>query len=48
MQLSQKQKFIFQFVSAFLKSRLNFQHFQKLDDSQSQCLCEFADSEKRG
>ena len=29
MQLSQKQKFIFQFVSAFLKSRLTFEHFQK-------------------
>ena len=29
MQLSQKQKFIFQFVSAFLKSRLTFEHFQR-------------------
>ena len=48
MQLSQKQKFIFQFVSAFLKSRLNFQHFQKNDDPHSRCIFEIADSEKRG
>ena len=27
-QLSQKQKIFSQFVSAFLKSRLNFEHFQ--------------------
>ena len=30
MQLSQKQKFISQFVSAFLKSTLNFEHFQNM------------------
>ena len=29
MQLSQKQKFISQFVAAILKSTLNFEHFQK-------------------
>ena len=30
MQLSQKQRFISQFVSAFLQSRLNFEHFQNM------------------
>ena len=30
MQLSQKQKFISQFVSAFLQSTLNFEHFQNM------------------
>ena len=29
MKLSQKQKLFSQFVDAFLKSRLNFKHFQK-------------------
>ena len=35
MQLSQKQKFISEFVSAFFKSRLNFEHFQRNGDPQS-------------
>ena len=30
MQLSQKQRFISEFVSAFLQSRLNFEHFQNM------------------
>ena len=30
MQLFQKQTFISQFVSAFLQSRLNFEHFQNM------------------
>ena len=32
MQLSNKQKTSSQFFSAFLKSRLSFEHFQKNDD----------------
>ena len=35
MQLSHKQKTFSQFVSAFLKQWLNFQHFRKKDDSHS-------------
>ena len=32
MQLSRKQKTVSEFFSAFLKSSLNFEHFQKKDD----------------
>ena len=32
MHLSQQHKKISQFISAFLKSRLNFEHFQKKED----------------
>ena len=32
MQLSRKQKTFSEFFSAFLKSSLNFEHFQKKDD----------------
>ena len=35
MQLSRKQKTFSEFFSAFLKSSLNFEHFQKKDDSHS-------------
>ena len=35
MQVSRKQKTFSQFFSAFLKSSLNFEHFQKKDDSHS-------------
>ena len=35
MQLSGKQKTFSEFLAAFLKSRLNFEHFQKKDDSHS-------------
>ena len=45
MQLSQKQKTFSWFIAAFLKSRLNFEHFEKKDDTQSFCISEFADSE---
>ena len=34
-QLSQKQKTFSELFFAFLKSILNFQHFQKIDDPQS-------------
>ena len=48
MQLSQKQKFISHLVSAFLRSRLTFKHFQKSDDPHGSFICEIADSGKRG
>ena len=35
MQLSRKQKTFSEFFCAFLKSNLNFEHFQKKDDSHS-------------
>ena len=35
MQLSEKQKTFSEFFSAFLESSLNFEHFQKKDDSHS-------------
>ena len=35
MQLSQKQKTFSQYISAVLKCKLNFEHFQKKDDPQS-------------
>ena len=35
MQLSQKQKTFSEFVFAFLKSRLKFEHFGKKDDPHS-------------
>ena len=35
MQLSQKQKTFSEFFSAFLKSKLNFKHIQKIDDIHS-------------
>ena len=47
MQLSQKHKTFFGFFSAFLKSCLNFQHFQKKDDPHTWFIFEVTDSEKR-
>ena len=44
--LSQKRKTFSQFSSAFLKSTLNFQHFQKKDDSHSRCISQITVSEK--
>ena len=35
MQLSEKQETSSQFYSAFLQSRLSFEHFQKTDDPHS-------------
>ena len=46
MQLSRKQKTFSEFFSAFLKSSLNFEHFQKKDDSHSWGISEITDSEK--
>ena len=47
MQLSGKQKAFSQFFSAFLKSSLNFEHFQKKDDSHSSGISEITESEKQ-
>ena len=44
--LSQKQKTFSQFFSAFLKSTLNFEHFQKKDDPQSRIISKITVSEK--
>ena len=48
MQLSRKQKTFSQFSSAFFKSSLKFEHFQKKDDSHSRGISEIAESEKQG
>ena len=48
MQLSRKQKTFSEFYSPFLKFSLNFEHFQKKDDSHSWCIFEIPDSEKYG
>ena len=48
MQLSQKQKTFSQFFCAFLKSSLNFEHFQKKDDSHSWGISKITESEKQG
>ena len=45
-QLSEKEKIFSQFLVVFLKSRLNFEDFEKKDDSQSFCVSEITDSEK--
>ena len=48
MQLSQKQKSFSQFFSAFFQSSLNFEHFQKKDDSHSWGISKITESEKQG
>ena len=48
MQLSRKQKAFSEFFSSFLKSRLNFEHFQKKDDSYTWGISEITESEKQG
>ena len=48
MQLSQKLKNFSGFFSGFPKSRLNFEYFQKKDDSHSLFICEGTAWEKRG
>ena len=47
-QLSQKLKTFSQLFSAFSKSRLNFEHFQKKDDAHTLFICEATACEKRG
>ena len=46
MQLSRKQKTFSDFFSAFLKSSLNFKHFQKKDEPNSWCISEITGPEK--
>ena len=46
MQLSQKQKSFSQFVSDFLKCRLNFGYFQEKDDFNTWCISKIIDSKK--
>ena len=48
MQLSRKQKTFSQFFASFLKSSLNFKHFQKKDEPNSWCISEITDPEKPG
>ena len=48
MQLSQKEETLAQFFSQFLKSSINFENFQKKDDSHRQDISEITDSEKHG
>ena len=48
LQLSEKQKTFSGFFSAFLKSSLNFEHFQKKDDSHSWGISKITESEKQG
>ena len=44
--LSQKQKTFSQIFSAFLKSTLNFEHFQTKHDPHSRCISQITVSEK--
>ena len=46
--LSQNNKAFSEFVLAFSKSTLNFEHFQKKDDPRSLFISEITHSEKRG
>ena len=46
--LSRKQKTFSRFFYAFLKSSLNFEHFQKQDDSHSWPISKITESEKQG
>ena len=48
MQLSRKQKTFSEFFSAFLKSSLNFEHFEKKDDSHRWGICKIRESERPG
>ena len=47
-QLSEKSKTFPRFFSAFSKSNLNFEHFQKKDDPHSLFISESTACEKRG
>ena len=44
--LSQTQKTFSHFFSAFFKSTLNFEHFEKKDDPHSRCISQITVSEK--
>ena len=43
-QFPEQQKNFSQFFSAVLRSRLNFEHFQKKDDPHSSCICDITHS----
>ena len=45
-QLSQKQKTFSQYFAAFLKSKLNFEHFEQKEDPRSRCISQITVSEK--
>ena len=45
MHLYQKENILSLFFTTFLKSRLNFEHFEKKDDTHSFCISEIMDSE---
>ena len=45
MELSQKQKTVSEFLSAFLKSGLDTQHFLKKDDPHRFCISKITDSQ---
>ena len=44
--LPQKEKTFSEIFSSFLKSTLNFEHFQQEDDAHSRCISEVTVSEK--
>ena len=44
MELPQKQKSFSEFFAAFLKSKLNFQYFEKKDDPHRFCISNITDS----
>ena len=48
MELSEKEKTFSQFVSAFLKAKLNFEHYQEKNDPHSWYNSEITKSEIRG
>ena len=47
-QVSRKQKTFSEFFAAFLKSSLNFEHFQKRDDSHGWGISKITESAKQG
>ena len=44
MQFSQKQKNFSPFFAEFLKSKFNFEHFEKKDDPHTFCISDITDS----
>ena len=44
MQLSQKQNTFYEFLAAFWKSTLSFEHFETKDDAHRICIFEITDS----
>ena len=47
MQLSKKQNIFSQFSVQFVKSKSNFEHFEKKDDPPSLWISQITDSERR-